>query len=70
MNLGTGGMIFLTGLLVGVGTGVLLAPQSGARTRRQLRCLAEDVAERATEMAGDARDSVERVIEQGKQLVA
>jgi gas vesicle protein len=75
MNFGTrwvmtNGVIFLTGLVVGVGTGFLLAPQSGARTRRQLRGLAEDLGERATEMAGDARETVERVIERGKQLVA
>lgn len=70
MNFGIHGMIFLTGLAVGVGTGVLMAPQSGARTRCQLRCLAEDLGERVTEMAGDARETVEQVIERGKRLVA
>jgi hypothetical protein len=31
---------FLAGLVTGIGTGLLLATQSGARTRRQLHSLA------------------------------
>lgn len=31
---------FFAGLVAGIGTGLLLAPQSGARTRRQLHSLA------------------------------
>lgn len=68
-----GGLAFATGLLVGVGTGLLLAPQSGARTRRQLSNLAEDVREEATAAAHDTKevvnDAIDGVIERGKRLV-
>jgi gas vesicle protein len=64
------GVTFVTGLLVGVGAGLLMAPQSGARTRRQLRSLVEDAGERAGCMAIDAREALGRVVERGKRLVA
>lgn len=50
-----GGFAFVTGVIAGVAAGVLLAPHSGAYTRRQLRDLVEDVGERANCMAEDAR---------------
>ncbi|MFQ5931640.1 MAG: YtxH domain-containing protein [Nitrospiraceae bacterium] len=63
----------LTGFLAGVAAGLLLAPQAGSRTRRQLRNFAEDLGERATLMAEDAKQAVEEavdeVLEKGKQLV-
>ena len=52
-----------TALVIGVGTGVLFAPHSGARTRRYLRSFAEDIAE-------DTAEAVDKVIERGKRLVA
>ncbi len=68
-----GGLAFATGLLVGVGTGLLLAPQSGARTRRQLSNLAEDVREEATATAQETKEmvneAIDGVIERGKRLV-
>lgn len=65
-----GGLMFLTGLMVGAGTGLLLAPESGARTRRRLINMAEDLGERAGDIAADARWKVNRAIERGKRLVA
>ncbi len=65
-----GGFMFLTGLMVGAGTGFLLAPESGARTRRRLRAFAGDLGERVCEIAADARWNVDRAIERGKRLVA
>ncbi len=68
-----GGLAFATGLLVGVGAGMLIAPQSGARTRRQITNFVEDLKEDATQMAGDARDVMEGaigdVVERGKRFV-
>ncbi len=62
----------VTGFLAGVGAGLLLAPQSGARTRRQLRNLAEDLGERASLIAEDAKhvveEAVDEVLEKGKRL--
>jgi gas vesicle protein len=65
-----GGVMFLTGLMIGAGTGFLLAPESGARTRRRLSAMAEDLGERVGDIAADARWKVDRVIERGKRLVA
>lgn len=61
----------LIGAVVGAGTALLLAPQSGSRTRLKLRHAAEDLGGRAEEtlehaaedarrMAGDARRAAER----------
>lgn len=61
---------FFAGFIAGIGAGLLLAPQSGARTRRQLENLAKDLQEDTSHMLGDARTSIGNVIEQGKSLVA
>lgn len=58
-----GATALVIGLCVGVGTGVLFAPHSGARTRRHLRSFAEDMAE-------DTAEAVDKVIERGRRLVA
>ena len=64
---------FVAGLVLGAGTGVVAAPQSGAKTRRQIRRSAEDVGERATRVAEDATMAVEEVVEdvldRGRQMV-
>jgi gas vesicle protein len=50
MNVGLVALFsFLIGGAVGAGLALLMAPQSGKKTRRQLRNMAEDVAEQATE---------------------
>lgn len=68
-----GGLAFATGLLVGVGAGMLIAPQSGARTRRQITNMVEDLKEDATHLAEDARDAMGDalggVVERGKRFV-
>lgn len=63
------GLSFLTGLVVGGAAGVLYAPQSGARTRRRLSTMADDVRERAGEVAEDAAGAVEKMVERGRRLV-
>ena len=60
---------FIAGFLTGIGSGLLLASQSGARTRRQLHSLAKDMQEEASYMLGDAKTSIGKVINQGKSLV-
>lgn len=59
---------FFAGLVAGIGTGLLLAPQSGARTRRQLHSLTKDLQEETSHMLGDAKTSIGKAIEQGKNL--
>ncbi len=67
-----GGLAFATGLIVGVGTGLLLAPQSGARTRRQIGGMVDDFREDATHLAEEAKQTVgeviDGVIERGKRI--
>jgi gas vesicle protein len=58
---------FFAGLVAGIGTGLLLAPQSGARTRRQLHSLAKDLQEESNYMLDDAKTSLGKVFGQGKQ---
>jgi gas vesicle protein len=60
---------FFVGLVAGVGTGLLFAAQSGARTRRQLHSLAKDLQEETSHMFGNAKTSIGKAIEQGKSLV-
>ena len=64
-----GGLSFLAGLMAGGVAGLLYAPQSGARTRRQLVNVAADAKERVGEMAEDATEAAERVVERGRSLV-
>jgi len=66
---GIGTTAFFAGLFAGIGAGLLLAPQSGARTRRQLESLAKDLQEDTSHMLGNAKISIGNVIEQGKSLV-
>ena len=66
---GIGTTAFFAGLFAGIGAGLLLAPQSGARTRRQLESLAKDLQEDTSHMLGNAKTSIGNVIEQGKSLV-
>ena len=60
---------FFSGLVIGLGAGLLLAPQSGNRTRRHLRTMMDDVGEMAGEFMGDAKDTVEDIVDRGKKMV-
>ena len=60
---------FLAGAIVGVGAALLLAPQSGAETRKMLRNYAEKAEEEALEKAKEAKVALDKAIEQGKQFV-
>ncbi len=50
---------FTFGLAVGAGAALLLAPQSGRRTRRELRRRAEGWREAASDRMRDLRDEAE-----------
>jgi len=62
------GLTFFSGLIFGLGTGVLLAPQSGSRTRRHLRTMVEDMGERAGEWVEDAKDTMNGVVDRGRKI--
>lgn len=59
----------ITGLLLGAGLGLLLAPRPGEATRAQLREKALELEERAKEAAARARERAEELAERGRQAV-
>jgi len=48
------------GTLLGAGFALLVAPQSGRRTRRQIQRAAEDIGDGTRERLGDASEDVRR----------
>ncbi len=54
-SLSIGTSALLTGFCVGLGTGILLAPHSGARTRRRLKTFTEDMIEDTKEVIDEAK---------------
>ncbi len=77
INHGGHGLLFmLGGVVVGAAVGLLTAPQSGERTRRQLRRKTEDIKEQTASLCSKLVDTVEdlrrgvaRQIDAGKQYL-
>lgn len=63
-----GSAMFTVGALIGAGVGLLFAPQSGARTRRQLHLLATDATEKAGQLVEDAKLAVRQAIDDTKKF--
>ena len=63
------GFAFLAGAVIGVGAALLLAPQSGAETRKLLKTYAEKAEEEMLEKAKEARATLDTAIGQGKQFI-
>lgn len=55
------------GGLIGAGTALLLAPQSGRRTRRKLRRTAEDLGDRAEETVEHAADDARHYADEARR---
>ncbi len=66
---GSMGFAFLAGAIIGMGAALLLAPQSGAVTRRQLKTYAEKAEEEMWGKAKEVRATLDTTIEQGKQFI-
>ena len=66
---GSVGFAFLAGAIIGVGAALLLAPQSGAETRKLLKTYAEKAEGEMREKAKEARATLDTTIEQGKQFI-
>ena len=66
---GSVGFAFLAGAIIGVGAALLLAPQSGAETRKLLKTYAEKAEEEMRGKAKEVRATLETTIEQGKQFI-
>ncbi|MFO0707795.1 MAG: YtxH domain-containing protein [Nitrospira sp.] len=62
-------LAFLGGAVAGVAAGLLLAPQSGEETRRDLRRYARKAEEEILEKAKEARAALDDMIARGKEFV-
>ena len=63
------GLAFMAGCVVGGTAALLYAPQSGARTRRRIADLAEDVRDRAGDATEQATETIHRATEQATEKV-
>jgi gas vesicle protein len=61
-------LAFVLGGMVGAGVALLLAPQSGTETRREIEELADDVKEKAADYAGMAKEKVVSTVDKAKEL--
>lgn len=66
---GGGAGSFLLGALIGAGMALLLAPQSGEETRRDIKRKAREVTDAAKDVAGDLGDTVVDRYAQAKRSV-
>lgn len=65
------GFVFglLVGALVGASIAVILAPQSGADTRDELRTRARDLQHKANDLVAEMKDDAGEWVEKGKQVI-
>jgi gas vesicle protein len=68
-EIGLNGLVFMTGLIAGVGTGLLLAPRSGEETLGRLRHLANDAGISAGRLIDDVKGAAGIMVEHTKRLV-
>lgn len=62
-------LAFIGGAVAGVVAGLLLAPQSGEETRRDLKRYARRAEEEVLEKAREARAALDETIERGKHFL-
>ncbi|NDD27722.1 MAG: YtxH domain-containing protein [Proteobacteria bacterium] len=65
------GFVFglLVGALVGASIAVILAPQSGADTREDLKHRARDLQHKANDLVAEMADDAGEWVEKGKQVI-
>jgi gas vesicle protein len=66
---GTGLLVFLSGAALGAIAALLLAPQSGRKTREQLKDYARKAEDTLREVAGEAGQRFEEAVNEGKEYV-
>jgi gas vesicle protein len=68
-DMGCNGLMFMTGLIAGFGTGLLLAPRSGEETLRRLRHLASDASASTERLVDDVKGAAGILCEHTKRLM-
>jgi gas vesicle protein len=68
---GSGGVLlaFIAGGMVGAGLALLYAPASGRETRERISGLAEDLKKKSEEWTGEAKQKVERFIDEERSVI-
>ena len=72
-DFGNGGGSFVVGLMcgtmVGAALGILFAPKSGSDTRRELSDSSDRLQQKATEVYGQASESLNQIVSKGRKVV-
>ncbi|MCX7965456.1 MAG: YtxH domain-containing protein [Syntrophorhabdaceae bacterium] len=68
---GAGSVIlsFFIGGLIGAGIALLVAPKSGAETRKQIKEFAEDAKEKAGSYIEKVKEKASAAVEKGKEFI-
>jgi gas vesicle protein len=66
---GAVGLAFVTGGLLGAVAALLLAPQSGRKSREQLRGYARRAEDRVHDLADKATEGVEQALDKGRGFI-
>jgi gas vesicle protein len=69
-NTGNEFIAFITGMAAGAGIAVLLAPQSGTRTRRQIRRKAEDVQDSLEDISDNLAERGRELVDRGRETAS
>jgi len=64
------GIGFCTGLLLGLGAGLLAAPQAGTATRRHIGEVLEDSSRQVGQWVEDAKENVNDLAKEGKKFAS
>jgi gas vesicle protein len=62
-------LFFLLGAALGAGLGLLLTPQSGSQTRRQIKEVTKDTKEKVTSCYTQVAEKVGATLDKGKEIV-
>ena len=68
-SLGSGGLAFVGGGLLGAAMALLLAPQSGRESRDQLRGYARRAGDRIHECTDTAAQALDQVVDKGREFI-
>lgn len=63
-------LAFLLGAAVGATLGILFAPAAGRETRKKLLELAQDLQDKAEDVAIQAKEKVKEVVAEGEKFVS
>ena len=68
-SLGAVGLAFVTGGLAGAAVALLLAPQSGRKSREQVRGYRQRAEEQVHELTDTASQALEQAVDKGREFI-